>query len=127
MLRKSGHLYEFGPFVLDTVQQLLTRDGAPVQLTPKTYDTLLVLVENHGCLLSKADLMKAVWPDSFVEDSNLTQQISMIRRADTLPGKFVNTAMVRSPSRVFSYSRSSMRRSERTSPLSGSVTVTFCS
>ena len=81
MLRKSGHLYEFGPFVLDTIQQLLKRDGAPVQLTPKTYDTLLVLVENHGCLLSKADLMKAVWPDSFVEDSNLTQQISMIRRA----------------------------------------------
>jgi DNA-binding winged helix-turn-helix (wHTH) protein/TolB-like protein/Flp pilus assembly protein TadD len=81
MSEKTGHLYEFGPFVLDTAQQLLTREGAPVQLTPKTYDTLLVLVESHGRLMLKDEIMKAVWPDSFVEESNLTQQISMIRRA----------------------------------------------
>ncbi|MEO8128953.1 MAG: winged helix-turn-helix domain-containing protein [Bryobacteraceae bacterium] len=81
MLQKTEYLYEFGPFILDTAQHLLSRDKSPVALTPKTYDMLVFLVENHGRLLSKDDLMKAVWPDSFVEESNLTQQVSMIRRA----------------------------------------------
>jgi len=73
--------YEFGPFVLDTVQHLLLKEGKPVALTPKTYDTLLLFLENSGRLLFKEELMKALWPDSFVEESNLTQQVSMIRRA----------------------------------------------
>src|SRR5436309_1412293 len=81
MSQKKEGLYEFGPFVLDSAQHLLARDGTPVGLTPKTFDTLRVLVENHGRLLTKDELMKAVWPNSFVEESNLTQQISMIRRA----------------------------------------------
>jgi DNA-binding winged helix-turn-helix (wHTH) protein/TolB-like protein/Flp pilus assembly protein TadD len=88
-VNKSGHswmqpetnlLYEFAPFVLDTVQHLLLRDGQPVAVTPKTYDALLVLVKNSGRMLTKEELMKAVWPDSFVEESNLTQQISTIRK-----------------------------------------------
>lgn len=73
--------YEFGPFVLDTLQHALLKEGKPVALTPKTYDTLLVLVQNRGRMLSKEELMKALWPDSFVEESNLTQQVSMIRKA----------------------------------------------
>jgi DNA-binding winged helix-turn-helix (wHTH) protein/TolB-like protein/Flp pilus assembly protein TadD len=73
-------LYEFGPFVLDTVQHVLLRDLRPVAVTPKTYDALLVLVKNSGRMLTKEELMKAVWPDSFVEESNLTQQISTIRK-----------------------------------------------
>jgi DNA-binding winged helix-turn-helix (wHTH) protein/TolB-like protein/Tfp pilus assembly protein PilF len=73
--------YEFGPFLLDTIQHLLLKEGTPVALTPKTYDTLLVLVQNSGRMLSKDELMKSLWPDSFVEESNLTQQVSMIRRA----------------------------------------------
>jgi DNA-binding winged helix-turn-helix (wHTH) protein/TolB-like protein/Tfp pilus assembly protein PilF len=78
----EGHpSYEFGPFVLNTIQHTLLRDGKPVALTPKTYDALLVLVQNSGRMLSKEELMKALWPDSFVEESNLTQQVSMIRRA----------------------------------------------
>jgi DNA-binding winged helix-turn-helix (wHTH) protein len=52
-----------------------------VPLTPKTYDTLLVLVENNGRMLSKTELMKAMWPDSFVEESNLSVQISIVRKA----------------------------------------------
>lgn len=80
MRQKDGHLFEFGPFVLDTVQHLLSRDGNPITLTPKTYDTLLVLLKNSGRMLSKDDLMKALWPNSYVEDSNLTQQISMLRK-----------------------------------------------
>jgi DNA-binding winged helix-turn-helix (wHTH) protein/TolB-like protein len=81
MLQKHGYLYEFGPFVLDTAQHLLSREGNPVQLTPKTYDALVTLVENSGRMLTKDDLMKTLWPSSFVEESNLTQQISMLRRA----------------------------------------------
>jgi len=81
MQLKSGHLYEFGLFVLDTSRHLLMRDGIPVPLTPKTYDLLLVLVENSGRMLPKDELMKALWKDSFVEESNLTQQISSVRKA----------------------------------------------
>jgi DNA-binding winged helix-turn-helix (wHTH) protein/TolB-like protein/Tfp pilus assembly protein PilF len=73
--------YEFGPFVLDTLQHALLKHRAPVDITPKTYDTLLVLLQNNGRMLSKEELMQAVWPDSFVEESNLTQQVSMIRKA----------------------------------------------
>jgi DNA-binding winged helix-turn-helix (wHTH) protein/TolB-like protein len=78
---ESSLSYEFGPFVLDTMQHALLKHGAPVDITPKTYDTLLVLLQNNGRMLSKEELIQAVWPDSFVEESNLTQQVSMIRRA----------------------------------------------
>lgn len=81
MAQKTRPLYEFGPFVLDTGQHVLLREGGPVALTPKTYDALVILVESGGRMLPKTELMKALWPDSFVEESNLTQQISMIRRA----------------------------------------------
>jgi DNA-binding winged helix-turn-helix (wHTH) protein/TolB-like protein/tetratricopeptide (TPR) repeat protein len=77
----SGHLYEFGPFVLDTARHLLLREGNPVPLTPKTYDLLRVLVENSGRMILKDELIKLVWVDSFVEESNLTQQISAVRKA----------------------------------------------
>jgi DNA-binding winged helix-turn-helix (wHTH) protein/TolB-like protein len=82
-LRSSGkaQFYKFHSFLLDTVQHLLLKEGQPVALTPKTYDTLLLLVQNSGRMLSKEELMKTLWPDSFVEESNLTQQVSMIRRA----------------------------------------------
>lgn len=81
MSPKPKYVYEFGPFVLDTAQHRVLRHGNPVPLTPKTYDTLLLLVENRGRMLSKDELMKALWPDSFVDEANLTQQISMIRKA----------------------------------------------
>jgi DNA-binding winged helix-turn-helix (wHTH) protein/TolB-like protein len=77
----SEHLYEFGPYVLDTALHLLSRDGTPVSLTPKTYDLLLLLVENSSRMLPKDELMRTLWPDSFVEESNLTQQISAVRKA----------------------------------------------
>ena len=77
----ENQFYEFGPFILDTVQHLLLKAQEAVTLTPKTYDALLVLVRNSGRMLSKEELMAALWPDSFVEESNLTQQVSMIRKA----------------------------------------------
>ena len=81
MRERENDFYAFGTIVIDTAQQLVLRDGIPVPLTPKTYDTLLVLVKNPGRLMPKNELMQALWPDSFVEEANLTQQISVIRKA----------------------------------------------
>ena len=80
MRLKPSHLYEFGGFVLDTSRHLLLREGATVPLTPKTYDLLLLLVQNPSRLLPKDELIKSLWPNSFVEESNLTQQISAVRK-----------------------------------------------
>ena len=73
-------IYEFGPYVLDSAQMLLRRDGNVVQLQPRALEMLLVLVRGRGELVSKQDLMNAVWPDSFVEEGNLTQNIFLLRR-----------------------------------------------
>ncbi|HEX6625028.1 MAG TPA: winged helix-turn-helix domain-containing protein [Pyrinomonadaceae bacterium] len=75
-------IYEFGDFRLDTSERLLTaRDGRVVPLTPKPFETLLYLVEHAGKVLNKDELMRAVWPDTAVEENNLSQCISALRRA----------------------------------------------
>src|SRR5215472_3913515 len=73
-------VYEFGNFQLHSAQRILLRDGRPVALTGKAFDTLLVLVQNKGRLLEKDELMKALWPGTFVEDGNLSQNIFILRR-----------------------------------------------
>ena len=78
-LTQSG--YEFGPFRLDAAERLLLRDGEPVLLPPKAFDTLLALVANRGHILKKDDLMKAVWPETIVEENNLSQYVSALRKA----------------------------------------------
>jgi DNA-binding winged helix-turn-helix (wHTH) protein/Tol biopolymer transport system component len=74
-------IYEFGPFRLDPVERRLTRDGSVVPLSSKALDTLLLLVRNAGHLLDKETLMKALWPDTFVEEGTLAQNVSTLRRA----------------------------------------------
>jgi DNA-binding winged helix-turn-helix (wHTH) protein/tetratricopeptide (TPR) repeat protein/TolB-like protein len=81
MSRQEKELYEFGPFRLDPGQRLLLRDDKPVPLQAKAFDILLVLVRSSEQLVSKDDLMKVVWPDTFVEESNLTQNIFVLRKA----------------------------------------------
>ncbi len=81
MLKQTKQLYEFGPFRLDVDERLLMRDGRMTPLPPKVFDTLLALVENSGRVVSKDELMQSLWPDTFVEESNLTQNISQLRRA----------------------------------------------
>ena len=81
MDKQPKHLYEFGPFRLDAAERTLLRNGVPVPLTPKAFDTLLVLVENSGHLLDKDDLMRRVWPETFVEEGGLTRNISSLRKA----------------------------------------------
>lgn len=75
------HFYEFGLFRLDAEERLLFRASEVVPLTPKVLDTLLVLIENRGRLLEKDALMNAVWPDTFVEECSLAQNISLLRKA----------------------------------------------
>src|SRR6266481_7621645 len=73
-------LYEFGPFLLDPEQHLLFRDGVHVPLSPKAFDTLRVLVENGGRVTEKDELLKKVWPDTFVEEVNLAKNVSFLRK-----------------------------------------------
>ncbi|HKS81717.1 MAG TPA: tetratricopeptide repeat protein [Candidatus Acidoferrales bacterium] len=74
-------VYEFGPFRLDASQHLLFRNGDLISLPPKAAETLILLVNNRGRLVRKDAIMSAVWPDCFVEESNLTVQISILRKA----------------------------------------------
>jgi DNA-binding winged helix-turn-helix (wHTH) protein len=77
----SSQSYEFGRFSLNTAERVLLRDKDPVPLTPKAFDILLALIENSGRLVEKDDLMRKVWPNTFVEEGNLTQNVSLIRKA----------------------------------------------
>ncbi len=81
MSRLNNNLYEFGEFSLDAQNRLLRRGGETVSLTPKALDVLLLLIQNAGRIVTKDEIMKALWPDSFVEESNLTQTIFMVRKA----------------------------------------------
>ncbi len=76
----SPRLYVFGRFRLDSVDKVLLHDDRPIPLTPKAIDTLLVLVSRHGHLVTKEELLQLVWPDAFVEENNLAQNISTLRR-----------------------------------------------
>jgi Tol biopolymer transport system component/DNA-binding winged helix-turn-helix (wHTH) protein len=81
MDNQRANAYEFGDFRLDAAKRLLlNRDGKPLSLTPKAFETLLYLVERGGAVLDKDELMRAVWPDTFVEENNLNQLISALRR-----------------------------------------------
>jgi DNA-binding winged helix-turn-helix (wHTH) protein/TolB-like protein len=77
---EEKNLYEFGAFHLKASQRLLLRDREPVPLPPKAFETLLLLVRNSGLVLGKEELMKTLWPNTFVEENNLTQHISLLRR-----------------------------------------------
>lgn len=83
----AKQIYEFGHFRIDPDERLLLRDGKAVSLTPKAFETLLALVERSGHVVRKDELMKRVWPDAFVEEVNLAQNVSAIRRALDINGE----------------------------------------
>ena len=89
----SGVVYRFASFRLDAGDRLLLHQERAVALTPKAFDTLLVLVERHGRLVTKDDLFQAVWPDAFVEENNLAQHISALRKVlgEEPGGPFIET------------------------------------
>ena len=81
MSQPNGRIYEFGHFRLDAAEHVLRRDGEAVAVPPKAFALLLVLVERHGHLLEKEELLKLTWPDTFVEEANLSYNISLLRKA----------------------------------------------
>jgi TolB-like protein/DNA-binding winged helix-turn-helix (wHTH) protein/Tfp pilus assembly protein PilF len=78
---ETNRFFDFGPYRLDRKARVLLRDEGIVPLTPKVVDTLIALVEHRGSVVSKDELLHSVWPDSFVEESNLSQNISVLRKA----------------------------------------------
>ncbi|HEU4833111.1 MAG TPA: alpha/beta fold hydrolase [Pyrinomonadaceae bacterium] len=81
MNRADRRFYLFDAFRVDVNERLLFKDSREVSLTPKVFDTLLVLLENSSHVMTKKELMQQVWPDSFVEENNLAQNISILRKA----------------------------------------------
>jgi len=77
----TSNLYAFGEFCVDVQHRVLRLRDEPIALTPKAFEVLLLLIQHSGQVVSKNELMQAVWPDSFVEESNLTQTVFMLRKA----------------------------------------------
>ena len=87
-------IYTFGPFQIDCMERRLLRDGSPVSVTTKAFDTLLFLLKRGDHLVEKSEIMEAIWPDSFVEEGNLSVTIHMLRKAlgdDTSDHKYIQT------------------------------------
>lgn len=78
---ENRRFYVFDSYRIDVAKRLLLRDEEPVPLKPKAFETLLMLVQNSGRVVEKDELMRVLWPDTFVEEANLTQHISLVRRA----------------------------------------------
>ncbi|HEX6732271.1 MAG TPA: transcriptional regulator, partial [Pyrinomonadaceae bacterium] len=83
--------YVFGDFRIDVTERVLFGEKGPISLTPKAFDTLLFLVENSGRVLRRDEIMSQVWPDSFVEENNLAQNISALRKLLGPEGKLIET------------------------------------
>jgi eukaryotic-like serine/threonine-protein kinase len=79
--KAARELYEFGPFRVDSAREMLLRDDNPIPLPPKAFQVLLVLIRRNQELVSKDDLLKEVWPDTFVEETNLSRNIFLLRKA----------------------------------------------
>lgn len=91
-------VYQFGAFSIDRLERQLLRDGIPVSVTAKAFDTLLLLVERRGHLVEKSEIMQTIWPDSFVEEGNVSVTIHMLRKAlgdDGSECKYIETVAKR--------------------------------
>ena len=94
MSLQPKNFYEFGAYRIDARDHLLLRDGEVVPLAPKAFDLLLVLAQSSGRVLTKEELMKLVWPDSFVEEANLSRHVFTLRKAldeDGDANKYIET------------------------------------
>jgi DNA-binding winged helix-turn-helix (wHTH) protein/Tol biopolymer transport system component len=94
MTKENESRYAFGPFVVDRAQRQLLRDGQPIALQPKAFDLLMILVEKRGAVVPKEELLERLWPDTFVDESNLTQTIYVLRKTlgtDAAGAEYVST------------------------------------
>lgn len=78
--RRATRIFQFGPFRLDVSDQRLFRDETPVPLPPKEFETLRLLVERHGRLVTKQELLETVWGGAYVGEGTIAQRISLLRR-----------------------------------------------
>src|SRR5438105_14482913 len=76
-----NHFYKFGEFIVDGDQKVLLRNDSPLPLAPKVFDTMLILLDSRCRIVAEEELMNRLWPDSFVEESNLTFNIQQRRKA----------------------------------------------
>ena len=117
-------LFEFGPFVLDPARRRLLRDGVPQILTPKAFDVLLLLVEQRERVVSKDEIFSTLWPGTFVEEANLTQQIFLLRKllnGDSATPEFVATI----PRRGYRFVGEVVERLEAPAPVAAPVHSPF--
>src|SRR5687768_13685400 len=94
MIAPDNRFYEFEPFLLDAGSRILLKDGETVRLTPKAFETLLVLVQHGVQVVEKEQLLKEVWPDSFVEEGSLSRNIHELRKAlgdDSSEPRYIET------------------------------------
>ena len=94
MSSPEKQLYEFGPYVLDPRSRILLKDGTTVRLTPKAFDTLFVLVQHASQVVEKEQLLKEVWPDTFIEEGSLSHNIHGLRKAlgdDSSEPRYIET------------------------------------
>jgi DNA-binding winged helix-turn-helix (wHTH) protein/TolB-like protein/Flp pilus assembly protein TadD len=122
MSTTEPHLYEFDDFRVDAARRVLLRRGEPVSLKPRVFDTLLYLVRNRGRLLEKDELMRAIWPDAFVEENNLNQNVSTLRRA-LGESRGENRYIVTVPGRGYRFAADVRTVPEVTAELEGPVAV----
>lgn len=115
-------LYVFGSFVLDPLKRTLLRDGVPVPLSPKVFDTLLYLVEHPDRLLDKDELLEAVWPGRVVEENNLSHNISLLRK--TLNGDgALDRCIITSPGRGYRFTATPQRVPRTAYPADAAATA----
>ena len=94
MSSPENQLYEFGPYVMDARSRILLKDGATVRLTPKAFDTLLVLVQHASQVVEKEQLLREVWPDIFVDEGSLSHNIHGLRKVfgdDSSAPRYIET------------------------------------
>src|SRR5262245_50328443 len=80
MFKQRKQFYEFGGFRIDVAERVLLQDSKPVQLPPRVFGVLLVLVQNSGRIVDKEELMQTVWRDTFVEEVNVARSVSDLRK-----------------------------------------------
>jgi TolB-like protein/DNA-binding winged helix-turn-helix (wHTH) protein/Flp pilus assembly protein TadD len=124
MSNPTNNLYRFGEFSLDAQGRVLQRGTEPVLLTPKAFDLLLQLVQQAGRTVTKDELMEAVWPNSFVEESNLTQTIFMVRKAldETASRRYILTVQGQGYRFLVPVTEEAMGRSEIEAPVAPPMT-----
>ena len=115
MSSRISHFYEFGPFVLDASERQLLRGEETVRLTPKEFETLLALVRGGGRVMPKEELLKEIWPDTFVEEATLAQNVFTLRKAlakcDESGRQYIETV----PRRGYRFAAKVRERSEEVS------------